>query len=292
MTARICILTPDPTYPERWDYVADKYVQLLGDTCHFRSMIDPGDVSGFDLILPLIAWGYPRDVPLWMRLLARLGAESLPVANPVELLRWNSDKAYLADLAAAGVAVVPTVYADQLDAAALAGARARFATDRLVIKPPISGGAEGTFLLDADSPIPTGWADQRMLIQPLCPAISSEGEYSLFYFAGRYSHAIIKRPASGDFRVQEQYGGREQPVEPAAEALTLATSALAAAPQPPLYARVDMVRLPDGSLALMELELIEPALFLHLAPDGGAAFASAILAAAQDSLTNRATASG
>lgn len=275
----ICILTPDPAYPERWDYVADKYRQLLGDACHFRGMMDPGDLSGFALILPLIAWGYPRNTAHWYALLDRLDREGLPVANPVPLLRWNSDKAYLADLASAGLPVVPTIYAARIDEAALADARRQFATDCLVIKPPISGGAEGTFLLGPDDPVPADWAGARMLIQPLCPAISSEGEWSLFYFGGRYSHAIIKRPAAGDFRVQEQFGGREEAVEPPAEVLALASAALAAAPHPALYARVDMVRQPDGSLALMELELIEPALFLHLAADGGEAFAAAVRAA-------------
>lgn len=272
----ICILAPDPDYPERWDYVADKYRQLLGDACHFRRMADPGDLSGFALILPLIAWGYQRDVPGWYRLLDRLERERLPVLNPVALLRWNSDKAYLAELAAARVPVVPTVHAERIDDAALAAARARFGTDRLVIKPPISGGADGTFLLGPDDAVPAAWTGRRMLIQPLCPAISSEGEWSLFHFGGHYSHAIIKRPAAGDFRVQEQFGGREAAIEPPAEARALAEAALAAAPQPALYARIDMVRLPDGTLALMELELIEPALFLHLAADGGAAFAAAV----------------
>lgn len=276
----ICILTPDPDYTERWDYVADKYRQLLGEPCQFRRMTDPGDLSDFALILPLIAWGYQRDSAAWYTLLDRLLSDHLPVLNPVPLLRWNSDKAYLADLAAAGVAVVPTIHADHLDDAALAQARREFAGDRLVVKPPISGGADGTFLLGPDDVIPADWAGRRMLIQPLCPAISSEGEWSLFHFGGRFSHAIIKRPAAGDFRVQEQFGGREEAVTPPPEALTLAEAALAAAPHPPLYARIDMVRLPDGSLALMELELIEPALFLHLAADGGAAFAAAVLAAA------------
>ena len=272
----ICILTPDPAYPERWEHIADKYRQLLGEACHFRCMINPGDLGSFALILPLLAWGYPRDTAGWYALLDRLESEGRPVANPVDLLRWNSDKAYLADLANAGVPVVPTIHADRLDEATLAEARLRFSSDRLVIKPPVSGGAEGTFLLGPDDAIPAGFAGRRMLVQPLCPAISSEGEWSLFFFAGAYSHAIIKRPASGDFRVQEQFGGREEAVDPPGEALALAEQALAATPQPTLYARVDMVRLADGSLALMELELIEPALFLHLAADGGAAFAVAV----------------
>jgi glutathione synthase/RimK-type ligase-like ATP-grasp enzyme len=273
---RLCILTPDPAYHHPWVHIADKYGELLGGACHFRPMAEPGDLSGFDMILPLLAWGYHLDLACWYTLLDRLEREGLPLCNPVPLLRWNSDKAYLADLAAAGVAVVPTIHMDRLDDAALVAARARFATDCLVIKPPVSGGADGTFLLGAHDGTPAGFAGRRMLIQPHCPAISTEGEWSLFYFGDRYSHAIIKRPASGDFRVQEQFGGREEAVDPPADALALAEAALAAAPTATLYARIDMVRMPDATLALMELELIEPALFLHLAGDGGDAFAAAV----------------
>src|SRR3546814_12515287 len=74
-----------------------------------RTWTGPGDLSGFDLILPLLAWGYPRAIARWYALLDRLEAEGLPVVNPVPVLRWNSDKAYLAELGGRGVAVVPTI---------------------------------------------------------------------------------------------------------------------------------------------------------------------------------------
>jgi len=115
-----------------------------------------------------------------------------------------------------------------------------------------------------------------MLIQPMIPMIASEGEFSLIYFAGRFSHAVLKIPQAGDFRVQEQFGGREIGVDVAAEALALADAALAAAPGELCYARVDMVRGNAGDLLLMELELIEPWLFLDHARDGGAAFVAAV----------------
>ena len=82
------------------------------------------------------------------------------------------------------------------------------------------------------------------------PGILTEGEYSLFFFAGKFSHAIVKRPASGDFRVQEQFGGREEPWTPGEEALALAAAALAAAPSATVYARVDMVGDAAGRLRI------------------------------------------
>ncbi|HWV59469.1 MAG TPA: hypothetical protein VN034_02365, partial [Sphingopyxis sp.] len=126
------------------------------------------------------------------------------------------------------------------------------------------------------APVPADALGQRRLVQPLMPGILTEGEFSLFFFAGKFSHAIVKRPASGDFRVQEQFGGRETVWDASDAAQALAAQALAAAPAPPIYARVDMVGDAAGTLHIMELELIEPSLFLHHAPDKGAAFGSAV----------------
>jgi glutathione synthase/RimK-type ligase-like ATP-grasp enzyme len=120
-----------------------------------------------------------------------------------------------------------------------------------------------------------------MLIQPFQKAIEGDGEYSLMLFGGRFSHAIVKRPKAGDFRVQPHLGGRDEPCDPPEGAIDLARTALAAAPAPATYARVDIIRDNDGELRIMELELIEPALFLHHSPDRGAAFASAVVAAAK-----------
>jgi hypothetical protein len=201
------------------------------------------------------------------------------VVNAVPVLRWNSDKAYLAELGAKGVAVVPTIEAAALDEASLADARARLGAEEVVIKPAISGGADGTHRVAPGASIPADALGQRRLVQPLMPGILTEGEVSLFFFAGRFSHAIIKRPASGDFRVQTQFGGREEAWGPSDAALTLAAAALAAAPAPPVYARVDMVGDAAGRLHIMELELIEPSLFLNFSPDGGESFGTAIYAA-------------
>jgi hypothetical protein len=122
---------------------------------------------------------------------------------------------------------------------------------------------------------------QRMLIQPYLPAIAAEGELSLFYFAGQYSHAISKHPAEGDFRVQEQFGGEERALDASKDACALAEAALTATQRlmdcaPLTYARIDMLRDEDGMMRLMELELIEPSLFLRFASDGGLAFAAAV----------------
>lgn len=279
---RVAILVPAPDYYEKWQPAFARKAAALtaaGLVVEQRPWTDPGDLAGYELILPLFAWGYQRDVARWYALLDRLQAEALPVANPVPVLRWNSDKAYLAELGAAGVAVVPTVEVAALDDAALADARVVLGAEEVVIKPAISGGADGTHRIAPGDAIPADAQGQRRLVQPLMPGILTEGEYSLFFFAGRFSHAIVKRPASGDFRVQEQFGGREMPWDASEAARRLATAALAAAPAPPVYARVDMVGDAAGKLHIMELELIEPSLFLHHAPDKGSAFGHAVYAA-------------
>ncbi len=287
--ARLCLLTPSPDYPNPWAAERDALLALLrsdGTTVDDRewASAEAAALAGYDLVLPLMAWPYVAQAARWFALLDDWQAAGVAVRNPPALLRWNSDKAYLPALATAGVAVVPTLMSAALDDAALAVARGRWGGVDLVVKPPISAGASGTYRLPDGAPVPGDMRGRPMLVQPLMPAIASEGEYSLFLFGGALSHAIVKRPGAGDFRVQAQFGGREWAVPPPEGALALARAALEAACRlagvdgPPLYARVDLVRNPEGALALMELELIEPSLFLPFAADGGEAFARAVRA--------------
>lgn len=278
---RSAILVPAPDYPEDWDWAYEPEAAVLlraGFSVETRPWNDAGDLAGFDLVMPLIAWGYHLDPPQWHALLDRLEREQSPVLNPVPLLRWNSDKRYLTELAAKGVATIPTSLVEQLVEAALIDARAEFGGD-LVIKPLVSAGAHGTHRLGAADPVPADALGQPMLIQPFLRAVAEEGEYSILLFGGEFSHAIVKRPKAGDYRVQPHLGGTEVACEPPAGAIELARAALAAAPTEAVYARVDMVRDNDGRLAIIELELIEPSLWLQHAPDDGASFVSALHAA-------------
>ncbi len=282
---RIAILCPTPEYEEDWSHIRADYARLLGNNAIFIDWTKADDFGGFDLFTPLLAWGYPRDCRRWFALLDRLEAENVRVSNPVSILRWNSDKAYLQELDAAGIPSVPTIWCPLLDRVALEDARKSFNVETVIVKPPISGGADGTFRLNRHDSVPDSVAGQRMMIQPYLPNIAEEGEYSLFYFAGAFSHSILKRPAKGDFRVQEQYGGREEAIIAPDGALMLAQQALAATAKitksgPLAYARVDILRDGNGVFRLMELELIEPSLFLRFAPDAGAAFAQALVSSA------------
>ena len=209
---RVAILVPDPAYPEQWDWAYDVEAGVLeraGIAVEARPWTDPGDLAGLDLVMPLVTWGYHFDPARWHALLDRLERDGVPIANPVPLLRWNSDKRYLAELGGRGIAVIPTRLVEALDETALAEARADFG-DTLVIKPPVSAAADGTHKLGIADPIPEAAKGRTMMVQPFLPSVASEGEYSLMLFGGRFSHAIVKRPKSGDYRVQPHLGGTEQ----------------------------------------------------------------------------------
>lgn len=275
---RATILTPAPDYPEEWDWAYEVEAGALirgGFSVESRPWTDVGELTGFDVVLPLVAWGYHLDPPRWHGLLDRLELEVVPVLNQVPLLRWNSDKRYLTELGANGIATIPTRLVEVLDEAALAGARAEYG-DELVIKPPVSAAADGTHRLRPDDPLPETSRGRAMMIQPFLPAVAEEGEYSCLLFGGAFSHAIVKRPRAGDYRVQPHLGGTEVPCPPPSGAIDLAKAALATAPAEAAYARVDMVRDRSGRLAIIELELIEPSLWLQHAPDGGEAFVRAV----------------
>lgn len=231
-----------------------------------------------DGVISLLSWGYHFIPDLWRERLDALEATGLKVLNPPHVLRWNTAKIYLMELGEAGVPVVPTLAVDRVTPEAVEAARAHFGAAIIVAKPQISGGSHETLkLYPGDTLIggPTGPA----LLQPFLPAVGEEGEISLFYFGGDFSHAVAKVAKPGDFRVQPQFGAAIGAVEAPAEALGVARAVLDAAPGPLTYARVDLLRGHDGGLQLMELEVIEPDLFLEHAPDGGALFAAAVKAA-------------
>jgi glutathione synthase/RimK-type ligase-like ATP-grasp enzyme len=283
---RIAFLAPAPDYPENWDWAFEPQSRPLlarGATVDAIRWTDAQDLRGYDLVLSLLAWGYHLCYEDWLSFLQCAQSEALPLVNPPELLRWNSDKAYLQELEAAGVPTVPTLSVDHLNEAALAAAYGVLGCEEVVVKPPVSAGATGTYRLrqGEGACVPVEVHGQRMMVQPFLPSITAKGEYSLILFDGALSHAVVKRPKAGDFRVQPHLGGTTERCDPPAGSVALAEAALAAAPGQATYARIDMVEGAGGELMIMEMELVEPALFLAEAPEGTDAFVSAVLSAAQ-----------
>ena len=281
---RIAVLVPAPGYPEPWAWAYDVEAAALRDAgaeVEAVAWTEAHDLSRFDLVLPLVAWGYHLDYGRWLDFLDRAQRSGLPLINPPALLRWNSDKAYLAELGDAGVPTVPTMAVEACCDADLDEARRRFGVDWLVIKPPVSASATGTHRIGPNDDLPPDSERKPMIVQPLIEEIARTGEFSLMLFDGEFSHAVVKRPKTGDFRVQPHLGGVTLPSPPPPGGIALAQKALAAAPARATYARVDIVPDDEGTLRIMELELIEPALFLDHAPDAGASFVRAVLNAAQ-----------
>jgi len=198
------------------------------------------------------------------------------VANPPSVLAWNSDKRYLARLAARGIAIPPTTWTDAVTQAQVDALFDETDATQLIVKPTVSAGAyrtlrirRGEALVDA----PRGAA----MIQPYLSTIEQAGETSLLYFGGRLSHVVNKQPVAGDFRIQVQFGGRYTRIDaPPAGAIELAERTLAAIDEPLLYARIDMVPDADGRWLLMEVELIEPDFYLGEDPTRGAGYAAAV----------------
>ena len=282
---RIAFLVPAPDYPEPWRWAFDPEAKILreaGAEVDALPWTEAGDLSAFDLVLPLVAWGYHKEYQRWLGFLDRCDAEGVKLVNPPDLLRWNGDKAYLAELAEGGVPTVATLAVEQCCDEDLEEARRRFDSEWLVIKPPVSASAHGTHRVGPNDDLPSDSRGKPMIVQPLIREIATTGEFSLMLFDGVYSHSVVKRPKAGDFRVQEYLGGVTLPCRaPPSGAIELACAALKVAPAHATYARVDIVADDQGVLRIMELELVEPSLFLDHAPDRGASFARAVVSAVQ-----------
>lgn len=247
---------------------------------------DPAiDWPAFDAVVIRSPWDYFMRVDEFRAWLAARLADGTRLHNSGRVLTWNFDKGYLAELAAAGVTLVPTIVVPQgepADVAARAGARG---WDDVVVKPTISGGAyrlhrfrladEARF---ADE-LATTLAGCGLLIQPFLPAIETGGELSLLFFGGAFSHAVRKRPAPGEFRVQFMFGGTSEPAEVRPAWIAAAEACLAAMPGPTVYARVDGVIDERDQFLLMELEVFEPVMYLADHPEATDRFARAIAAA-------------
>lgn len=252
---------------------------------------DPAvDWSAFDAVLIRTIWDYFKHHADFLAWLDRLDQLGVPTINDSALLRWNSNKRYLLELAERDVAIIPTRWTS---AATLPDVLATMPGQQVVVKPAISGGAWHTLrgrTGDADfttalRQLPRGL---DYLVQPFVPEVVSEGEWSLLYFAGEFSHAVIKRPAIGDYRVQGEHGGSAEPAQPTPAILATATKALDAAAAlgygNHAYVRVDGV-VSKGRFLIMELEFIEP--FLHLAIHPPAARRLAREVAARHAAANR-----
>ena len=253
--------------------------QLLADALSARGVtvtpipwteLDPYAVIDSPPIVLRSTWDYHRVPTMFTAWLQALADSGRATWNPPDVVVGNIDKIYLKDLDGAGIAIPKTRWIAGTDTTSIDALMREEQWDRAVLKPRIAATAYGTFLIErgaslSDDDLAPARASGSLL-QEVIPEVAERGEVSMIYFGGAYSHAVVKRAKDGEFRVQQDFGGRVEATTPSPALLSFADQVMARAPSSCLYARVDAVESARGPL-LMELELIEPELYFLYVPE-------------------------
>ncbi len=225
--------------------------------------------ENFSLILIRSTWDYHANISAWYAWLQSLEEKQLNVWNPSKTLQWNTHKSYLKELQEKDIQIVPTVFIAKGNPHNLHEILTSNDWARAVVKPAISLNAYQTWRINIEDTLKQQAdfealiAEKDVLIQQFMPEIQSEGEWSLLFFGGQFSHAVLKSNPTGDFRIHEHHGGLNRKMEASPTAILQAKKILQSIDYPYHYARVDVI-LRGKQVILMELELIEPSLFLDL----------------------------
>ena len=222
------------------------------------------DWGRFDQVILRSCWDYHLRADEFLQWIGQLERSGVPLCNSASLVRWNADKRYLLQLEAKGVRLPETVWIGENEEASVQGILASQGWDCAVVKPTVSASAHRLKRVIKGEPLVR--VKGPAMVQQFIPEVLAPGEWSLVFIDGEFSHAVIKRPRLGDFRVQSQFGGKARLGQPKPDTVAAAAAIVDALPEKPLYARVDGTE-DERGFVLMELELIEPVLFLGL---GGA----------------------
>ena len=257
---------------------------------------EAADWGAFDLALLRSPWDYTIRYAEFLQHAERIASRTR-LENPLPVVRWNTDKRYLLDLARANVPIIPSHVIEPHEDAVSAIARAQAGHDaaELVVKPTIGAGSRDTQRhgrTNRDSMVTHVTrllsAGRSALIQPYLPSVDQHGETALIFFSGRFSHAIRKGALlqAGAGSSQELFAKEQiEPRSPAADELRVAELTLAAMPfGTPLYARIDLIRGSAGEPRVLEVELTEPSLFFAYAPGSVERFADAVRASVRKRL--------
>jgi len=205
--------------------------------------------------------------------------------NPLEIIRWNTHKSYLRDLEQRGIPIVPTVWLAHGTYADLARLMADHSWQTVVVKPAVSASAYATLLVTEEtidqgqSHLSTFLATHDMMVQPFQHSVTTYSERSLIFIDGELTHAVKRSP---ELSLEPVQSHQNELATPQKDEIKLAQNILGSVDTPVMYARVDMVRGDNGAIHLLELELVEPSLFLHLAPHAVQRFADAIAMRCKD----------
>jgi glutathione synthase/RimK-type ligase-like ATP-grasp enzyme len=235
----------------------------------------------YDQVILRATWNYHTRLSQFSSWLEQLKKDGVNLWNPIEVLRWNTDKHYLKDLEEKGVAIIPTVFIDRGQDYQIERSVEKLKADEIVVKPTVGASAfeVSRFLCDDIEGI-SGQVKRLLtrgdvMLQRYMKQVATTGEYSLMFFNKKFSHAVIKRPAVNDFRTQPHFGGSEGAVAASADLIAQAQSIVDTVESPLLYARVDGV-VDEATLRLMELELVEPYLFFEQDPGAAGRFIEAM----------------
>lgn len=239
------------------------------------------DWSECDVVLIRSCWDYHLKADRFRNWLDRLSRLHVTVINSPEIVRWNLHKAYLLDIERAGGRIPPTRLIARGTRGTLADHIRATGWQMAVMKPAISATGYSTRLVEGaparadEEAYASAIAARDVLLQAYVPEVVEGGEWSFVFLGGRYSHAVIKRAAAGEFRVHIEWGGTVETATPSPGLVRQAEAILRMAAPDAVYARVDAAVV-DDALVLMELELIEPELFFDREPRAAGRLAGAL----------------
>lgn len=270
---------------EGW-FIDDDHVheplQNLGWEVHNIPWDQPTDWNTYDRVIIRSPWNYQDHLEDFLSVLEEIDTSKAILLNSLDIVKWNINKNYLFDLEEKGIELVPTIKTFSPTRFDIEQSFVKFSSDEIIIKPIIGANADDTFRIhkndsEAITFVHSVFQDRECMIQPFMTNIIAEGEFSLIYFNGNLSHTILKTVGKGDYRVQEEHGGGVTSINnPEKILLAAANKIINALDKAPLYARVDLLRTPQNSFALMELELIEPCLYFRFDADSAGKFAHCI----------------
>ncbi|MDF9798674.1 glutathione synthase/RimK-type ligase-like ATP-grasp enzyme [Catalinimonas alkaloidigena] len=243
---------------------------------------ESADWNQYDAVVIRTTWDYQDDPPAFMKVLEQIESSEAQLHNSLELVRWNLSKTYLKELEEKGIAIVPTLWDQKFSPENFRGWAKSLEKQELIVKPVISANADFTYRLAVNTSdvelekIAPDFQQRPFMVQPFMKSIVEEGEYSLFFFGGNYSHTVLKRPKRQDFRVQEEHGGKIEAVEAHEKLLNTACQVMEAITPQPLYARVDLINNQYDEYVLIEVELIEPSLYFEYCKKSPGLFAQAL----------------
>lgn len=297
----------DPTAPNAKPHSLQEKGASTGDLTHFaldyqdltdaltRNKLDYQIVSWDDMsidwhqfaaVLIHTPWDYYDNPIKFIKTMEHIASQS-PVFNSIDIVRWNMDKSYLGDLDRAGIRIIETQYINTaITPDVLAIMPGANWAEGYIFKPTVSAGAADVYLIrsahDAKRIYDTRYKNNHptLMIQPFMKEIQEEGEWSFIFFDGEYSHGVLKKPLEGEIGVKHSVKNKEYiPThDMVSQAKDIYQKVIKLRQDNPLYTRLDTIKGPDGKLYVMELEQIEPFLYLHAHPEAANKLVQGLLA--------------